>query len=422
MYFTLPAEPKALAAYLPEFMALVGAERWVKRANQLADEMERSPYLHRIVLDYHWLEMNVCHQWQVFTQEDRVDLRSIPELQLAALNFAATTVEVHRQLCEKGKRVLVGRILDALKAENGFAALYLELSLVQRLLTWGFDIKLPDMEGTGQFDLLISRGEFSAEVECKSQSADAGRQIHRKHFYRFMTLLQSSGYGRTGLTSFQEIVVVTLSGRLSADLGQQSLLAEAVTTLAASDETSSSTGSGFELSKHRLEEVPGVEQSPRDLKALQAALNKVFGHNLHVAGWEGTDKAYMLVMRSKKEDDPSAVTLESMRKGASQLTKTRPGFLALQEHGMKPDELFLPHVQRRMGILSNALFGHYKARHVNAVYVTGYAAVEDHQHTLRAPGFATVNMLPRRKIPPEHSEALLNGLLQERPPAEPPPT
>ena len=96
-------------------------------------------------------------------------------------------------MSEKGKRVLSARILDALKAENGFAALYLELSLGQRLPTWDFDIELPDMEGTGQFDLLISQGAFAAEIECKSQSADAGRKIHRKHFYRFMDVLQRSG-------------------------------------------------------------------------------------------------------------------------------------------------------------------------------------------------------------------------------------
>ncbi|MFM0389641.1 hypothetical protein [Paraburkholderia dipogonis] len=156
MRFSLPTKPEALASYLPEFMALVGVDRWIKRANQLADEMERSPHLHKIVLDYHWLEMNVCHQWQVFTQEQRVDLTALPELNLAALRFAATTVEVYKRLNEKGKRVLSGRNFDALKVENGFAALYLELSLAQRLLTWGFDIELLEMEGTGQFDLLIS--------------------------------------------------------------------------------------------------------------------------------------------------------------------------------------------------------------------------------------------------------------------------
>lgn len=74
MRFTIPSDPIALASYLPEFVTLFGAERWMKRANQLADEVERSPYIDKIVLDYHWLEMNICHQWQVFTQESRVDL------------------------------------------------------------------------------------------------------------------------------------------------------------------------------------------------------------------------------------------------------------------------------------------------------------------------------------------------------------
>jgi hypothetical protein len=420
MRFSLPTTPDALASYLPEFMALVGVDRWIKRANQLADEMERSPYLHKIVLDYHWLEMNVCHQWQVFTQEGRVDLRALPELNLAALNFAATTVEIYKCLNEKGKRILSGRIFDALKAENGFAALYLELSLAQRLLTWGFDIEFPDMEGRGQFDLLISQGTFSAEVECKSQSADAGRQIHRKHFYRLMDILQRSSSPEH--QGHRVIVAVTLAGRLSADLAQQLLLADAIKGLVESDAISAAKGNGFELRKVRFEDVPGVDESPHAPKALMVALNKAFGSNLHVANWGASDNAHLLVMRSTKEDDPSFVTLEAMRKGASQLSKARPSFLALQEHGIDPADLFLPHVQRRMYILSNALFNQYKARHVNGVYVTGYAAVvNDDQQTLRTPGFAVVNMLAKRRIPDENATTLLSGILQERPSAPPPP-
>ena len=420
MRFSLPTKPEALASYLPEFMALVGFDQWTKRADQLADEMERSPHLHRIVLDYHWLEMNVCHQWQVFTQEQRVDLTALPELNLAALRFAATTVEVYKRLNEKGKRVLSGRIFDALKAENGFAALYLELSLAQRLLTWGFDIELPDMEGTGQFDLLISQGTFSAEIECKSQSADAGRQIHRKHFYRLMDLVQRSSNPKH--QGRREIVVVTLAGRLSANLAQQSLLADAVKDLIDSEAISEAKGNGFELRKVHFEDVPGVDGSLDDPMALTAALTKAFGHNLHAANWGNHNNAHLLVMRSTREDDPSFVTLEAMRKGASQLSKSRPSFLALQDHGIDPTDLFLPHVQRRIQILSNALFDYYKARHINAVYVTGYAAVINDQHTLRTPGFAAVNMLAKRRIPEEIAKTLVSGLLQERPSATPPPT
>lgn len=419
MRFTLPTEPVALARYLPEFMALVGVDRWVKRADQLANEMKRSPYLHRIVLDYHWLEMNVCHQWEVLTLADSVDLRSLPELNLAALNFAATTVEVHKRLGEKGKRVLAGRLLDALQAETGFAALYLELSLVQRLLSWHFDIELPDMEGTAQYDLLVSQGNFSAEVECKSQSADAGRQIHRKHFYRFMASLAPERNLRPN--GRREIVLVTLTGRLHADLAQQASLAKAVNALIDGDATSAAKSSWFELRKLGFDEVAGLEDNILDPKQLQAVLKKAFGEDIHVAGWQGPN-ACLLVMRSAKADDPSAMTLEAMRKGASQLSKTRPGFLAVQDHGMEPEDLFLPHVQRRAFILSSALFGHYKARHVNAVYVTGYGAVIDDQRALRTPGFAVTNMLARRRIPDEHATALLTGLLQERPQGDSSPT
>lgn len=414
MRFTIPGEPIALAAYLPEFMTLFGSDRWLKRANQLADEAQRSPYIQKIVLDYHWLEMNICHQWQVFTQESRVDLHALRELNLASLNFAATAVEIYRHLGKKGKRVFGGRVFDALKAENGFSALYLEVSLVQRLLSYGFDVDLPDMEGTGQFDILFYRDGLSAEIECKSQSVDAGRQIHRKHFYRLMATLQSDK--NLGLSKCQQLVLVTITGRLSADLTQQALLANAIRSLAASTEASTAESSSFKLRKYRIDEIAGLENGLHRPELLYAALNQAFGSNLHVAGWPGVGGGSLVVMRSTKVDDTSLPLLDAMRKGASQLSKTRPGFLAIQEHGMMSHDLFLQHVQRRASILSGALFNEYQAHHVNAVYVTGYAAVIDEQHRLRTPGFAVANLRAKPRVKDEYAAALINVLLQGLPP------
>lgn len=334
------------------------------------------------------------------------------ELNLASLHFASTAVEIYKQLSEKGKRVFRGRVCDALKAENGFAALYLEISLVQRLLSYDFDVDLPDIEGTGQFDILFSLDGFSAEIECKSQSADAGRQIHRKHFYRFMATLHSNQ--ELGQLKYQGLVLATLAGRLSVDLGQKSLLAGAVKSLIASDETSTANGTGFKLVKYRVDEIAGLEESLHDPKLLQAALNNIFGSNLHVAGWRGDEGAFLMAMTSTKEDDTSFSLLAAMRKGASQLSKNRPGFLAVQEHGITPDELFLAHVQTRAFILAGALFDQYKARHVNAVYVTGYAAVIDEQNRLLTPSFAVTNMRAKPRVQNEQAYALINALLRER--------
>lgn len=102
----------------------------------------------------------------------------------------------------------------------------------------------------------------------------------------------------------------------------------------------------------------------------------------------------MIVMRSLREDDTSKPMLEAMRKAASQFSRQRPAFIAIQEHGIEAADLMLPHVRRRAGILSYALFGHYAAAHVNATYITGFGAVVARDGQMGTPAFAIPNPEP----------------------------
>jgi len=100
------------------------------------------------------------------------------------------------------------------------------------------------------------------------------------------------------------------------------------------------------------------------------------------------------MMRSHRDDDTSKPLLDAMRKAATQLSGQLPGFIAVQEHGMDVEELMLPHVHRRSIVLSYALFGHYGATHVNAVYVTCFGAIDLHDGRLRTPCFTVANPEP----------------------------
>jgi hypothetical protein len=60
-------------------------------------------------------------------------------------------------------------------SDVGFAPLYLELDLAQRVMDSGYDVGLADMDGAAQFDVVFSHRAFVGEVECKTLSADARR-------------------------------------------------------------------------------------------------------------------------------------------------------------------------------------------------------------------------------------------------------
>ncbi len=392
MHLTVPTDLDRLAEYVDPFTALVGRKRWFRRADQLDAEQRKSPYRWKIVADYHWLEMAISYQADILAKEGRLIPELTDALILAALNFAAITVEVHAQLSSKGRRVLEGRLRDALKADTGFAPLYLELDLAQRLMDCGYDIQFADMDGVAQFDLVFSRGAFVGEVECKSLSADAGRQIHRKDFYRFMESIAPALATHMDVQR-QEVLVITLEGRLLPNRSDQAELLQSVASILHDGAPTTVEGFGFKLERRPYVEFL-VGAPTHDQKAFHEACNVAFGPNTHIAGGLTEQSGCLVVMRSQRDDDTSKPMLEAMRKAASQFSGQRPAFIAIQEHGIEAADLMLPHVRRRTGILSYALFGHYGAAHVNATYVTGFGAIVAHDGRVGTPAFAIPNPEP----------------------------
>ena len=361
MRVAISSKLPALGAYIPRFLGLVGKERWFKRVDHLDTVQNQSPFQRKIVKDYHWLEMAISFQSDVVAKEGRLRPELTDALHLTALNFIATTVEVHAQLSQVGQRNLVGRLRDGLQAETGYASLYLELDLAQRLMDEGFDVDFVDMESTAHFDLLFRRGAFTGEVECKSLSTDAGRQIHRKDFYRFMEALSPALEAHRTLCQ-PEVLLITLERRFSSRLSDQEALRAATRTVLEDRAQHTFAGHGFELERRDFNAAQ-FGASLSDAGAFYSACSAAFGPNPHVAGGLTEVAGCLVVMRSKRADDTSKPVLEAMRKASGQFSGHRPAFIAIQMHGIEPADLMLPQIRRRAGILSYALYSHYGGSH-----------------------------------------------------------
>jgi hypothetical protein len=300
---------------------------------------------------------------------------------------------------------LEGRLRDGLNAETGLAALYLEFDLAQRLMAAGYDVAFPDLDGSGQFDLEISRDAIACEVECKSISADAGRRIHRKDFYRFMEAIAPVLTSRTNLKQ-PEVLVVTLRDRLSPNLADQSDLRRAVMSILRNGAPSTLLHPTFRLERHPYDDCL-TNWPPHNNRAFYAACGETFGPNCHVAGGVTPEGGCLIVMRSEREDDTSKPLLDAMRKAATQFSGERPSFIAVQFQGIEPADLTLPHLRRRMGILSYALFGHYGALHVNATYFCGFGAIISRDGEIGTPAFAIPNPRPKFAVDPADAAPFL---------------
>jgi hypothetical protein len=411
MRLHVAADLLSLGSYLQRFLTIIGRDRWFKRADQLDREQSSSPFLWQIVAHYHWLEMAISHQSDVVAKLGHLNPEMVDIRSLAALQFAGAVVEVHSQLSPQGQKTLEGRLRDSLKAETGFAALYLELDLAKRLADAGYDVALPDMEGNGRYDIQFSRGAVTGEVECKSISADAGRRIHRKDFYRFMEAISSMLEAHVGLNR-REVLVVTLSDRLSSTAADQRQLLSGVAFMLRDNAPTELTRPTFRIERRDYDDC--LQNAPLyDRKGFYSACQHSFGPNCHVAGGITTTGGCLVVMRSKREDDTSKPLLEAMRKAATQFSGTRPSFTAVQLNDIEPADLLLPHLRQRMGILSYALFGQYRASHVNATYFTGFGILVDHDNNVGTPGFAVPNPRPTFLINPSDAEPFLGHIPDE---------
>jgi hypothetical protein len=387
MRFDLPRTIDNLAAYFPAFLDLSGGARWWRRVDQLYDEGKKSPFLAKIMSDHHWLELELSVQIAIWQEHGRLLPGEVFPRSMAALLFAGMIVEAHKQLGTAGRNNLQGRLRGALKTD--FAGLYLELDVALGLIDQGFDVEFPDLEGTAAYDIRFGNGDIVGEVECKSLSADAGRKIHRKDFYRFIDALAPS-IAEYAKHSSPAVVVITLDDRLSADTTSQRALRTAASRVLTEAGVTQFAGPNFQIEREPYERRL-LRANFADSKELYAACFEAFGANCHVSGIMNETGGCLVVVRSRREDDHSKPQLEALKKATSQLSGDHPGFVALQFEDIEPPDLTLPHVRRRAAILANAVFHSKESSHLAAVYHTAYGGLHPAEGLLAKPAFVFWN-------------------------------
>jgi hypothetical protein len=372
MRFQIAIEPWILRSYVPELVGLAGEELWKKRVTRLRSSA-RSPYLARIASDYHWVELQLDEELAKRQEPMRSNIGSDP-IAARALRFAQGIVEVYRSLPPVGQRQLEGRLRDALQAETGFAALYQEMEIATVLVNQNFDVRFPDLENSGRADISFEQGPVNGLIECKALSADAGRKIHRKHFYRFMDVISRHVSDRMSGSGVNELILITLKDRLPSHVQNDTPLVRATRDLLRSNETSKAGGHDFEIVRKPYATLFNSLR-PMSEREFYAEAQKQFGTNCHIAGGWTETGGCLVLMRSEREDDHSKPQLDAMKEASQQLPTDRPGFIALQFNEISSADLALPHLRRRSAILCNYLFHATPADHVAGVYICAFGAL-----------------------------------------------
>ncbi len=411
MRFNPPSNIDELAERLEDFLAIAGGARWWKRVDQLSEEGRQSPFLAKIMADHHWLELELSTQMSLLQDKGHLRRDEVLLESMAALMFAGMTVETHRRLTDRGQKNLEGRLRDALN--TGFAGLYLELDTARGLLDEGFDVEFPDLEQDASYDIRFHRTGTVGELECKSLSADAGRKIHRRDFYRLMhalaPLLSSYAEG-----SQRTILLITFTDRMAGSDEKRNVLVASAARALDAPVGAELNDDGFTIARRPYEEL--ADTMILDRGALYAACSEVYGPNCHVAGAMTEECGCLVICRSSREDDHSKPQLLALKKAASQLTGDNPAFVAIQFEDIAPADLALSHVRRSAALLANYVF--HSRPHLAAVHHTAYGGLHASGGELGKPAFVVWNSrysdsadgLPFRKGPSNIEFARMLGV------------
>ena len=252
---------------------------------------------------------------------------------------------------------------------------------------------------------------MTGEVECKSLSADAGRKIHRKDFYRLLATIERELVQRAE-SGCREVLLVTLHDRLPSNTSRQRPLREALLRMVSDSELSSTDGDYFSVKREEF--APALEAARwSDQSTFYKACRAVYGDNAHIAGPMPDPGRCIVAMRSDLEDDTSKPWLEAMKEATLQFSALRPGFIAMQFNDLAVDELMRPRFRRRAEILTNAVCRRPDASHVAGVLVCPYRGLLADESGIAAPAFSLFNTESRFPIDPANYPAFYGAIPDE---------
>lgn len=368
-----PVDQRRLATWsraLAALIALLDAARWQRRADTLL--ATSAAYDLKIVDDHYWVEMEWARCWMDLQRRGRLP-KTLTQRSVAALEFAEATVATSRALSPSAQRVLMGRLRGGLN--SGFADLYQEISMSAQLQAAGWTVRFADMERTARHDIDAVRDGLTICIECKSLSADAGRKIHRRDFYRFATLAQPELSAAPARGA--EAVVVTMANRLPAARPEHLAIVGHIRQCMTTQVGQRIGGRGYTV--HREVLAPSVLSSPATngqsltgVEDLATLVRNRYGSNCHVAGHATPGGIRLLVVVSAREDDPSRESLAARTKAASQLPPDKPGIVSLQYGEITSADLFTDHLKRRLTILDTHFLTGGRAEHVIAVHHSAF--------------------------------------------------
>lgn len=223
------------------------------------------------------------------------------------------------RIAHVGREEIVKRLKGSIFDDDSVCAFLFELDLAIHFFMLGYDVEFVDLEGRARYDLLVSDGSQELEVECKRKSIDAGRKIKKGDFYLLADIL----FGVLSDTSKRFAVLIKSDGRMGAD---EKLFQTLASTIKDWLGTNTKEGEVGNLNI-KIEELPEDHIIRSDAEA-KHALQSYYSAPAYYAVFSSAHTTILIRCESVNANKVLDAIYEELKKGASQLSGTKPSLLA----------------------------------------------------------------------------------------------
>jgi hypothetical protein len=252
-----------------------------------------------------------------------------------------------------------GYLRHGLQSEVGLAPFAHELAVAVHLWSAGFDVEFTDIEERARFDIRATKDGLHLEVDCKTASADVGRQIHRRRalelWHRInpvLARLLKTGEGRT--------VDIVLPGRLHGAEAYMNAVAKVVSdAIDRGKSLSMADIADVSLGEFDLHEPDFFTAQPS--QALERVVERLGRVNREVVclGSREEHAAVVAIVSSREPDKVAEGIYRALKESAAgQFSGKNPVLLATHVQDLTPNQLReLRSEPSALAGISNRLFG-----------------------------------------------------------------
>jgi len=295
---------------------------------------------------------------------------SNPEI-FAALEFAASAVEISQQLSPEGRTRLSGMIRDNLSVSGDARRLQHEFTVAAHFARKGWRVEFADLEGRGKFDYIVSRDGLDIDVECKTISGDKGSPIHRIDALNFMENVHECL-----LDAFTDgccSVNVVFKNALPKSLQDHRAIANAISAAVTAGKSELQFESG--RAQFKLVDIPAVQSDQQLRPFITDRINELQNQfNGHVGSLFNRRRALILGMSSERQSRILDYTYPEIKNGCEQLSAKRAGCVWTHFVDLPDTDLRLLLSERQpspLDLLSQRIFANETRRHVCVLSYSG---------------------------------------------------